>query len=187
MNCNICPRKCNIDRDIDLGFCGASNQIKIAKYMVHNWEEPIISGNSGSGAIFFSHCNLKCAYCQNYQISCEGLGKYVSAQQLVEIFKELESKGVHNLNLVTPSHYAKQIIDALNIYKPKVPIVWNSNGYETEQTLEMIKDYIDVYLVDMKYMDNRLSLHLSGAKDYVEVCSKISLRIYLLTILYKRV
>ena len=172
MKCNICPRKCNIDRNQAVGFCNASNSIKIAKYMLHMWEEPIISGTNGSGAIFFSHCNLKCVYCQNAQISSQGKGKEISVENLVEIIKELEQNGAHNINLVTPTHYTEQIIQALSIYKPRIPIVWNSNGYETKESIEKIKDYVDVYLVDMKYMDNNLALELSKAKDYPIICQQ---------------
>ncbi len=176
MICNICPRKCNIDRSQSVGFCGANNTLKVAKYMVHNWEEPIISGSNGSGAIFFSHCNLKCEYCQNYEISWQGLGKQVGIDELIDIFKELENKGVHNINLVTPSHYSEQIIKALSIYTPKVPIVWNSNGYESVETIARLKDLVDIYLVDMKYMDDELGGKLSHAKDYSLICAQAILQ-----------
>lgn len=172
MNCNICPRKCNVNRDIITGFCNASNDFKIAKYMPHFWEEPIISGTHGSGAIFFSHCNLKCIYCQNSQISHYGEGQYFSIAQFIDIVKQLEGLGVHNINLVTPTHYAEQIISAFSIYKPHVPIVWNSNGYESVETIQRIKDIVDIYLVDMKYMDSDLALKLSKAKNYAEVCQQ---------------
>ena len=172
MICNICPRKCNVNRDITNGFCGANNSITIAKYMVHNWEEPIISGNQGSGAIFLSHCHLKCVYCQNYQISSLGQGQDITTEQLIDIIKRLEAQGVHNINLVTPSHHTNQIIQALTIYKPKVPIVWNSNGYETVETIKKIKDFVDIYLVDMKYMDKNLAFNLSFAKDYPTICQQ---------------
>lgn len=176
MNCNICPRKCNINRDASTGFCKANNNFKIAKYMLHFWEEPIISGNNGSGAIFFSHCNLKCLYCQNYEISNMGKGKEISCQQFIEIMKELENMGANNINLVTPSHYSTQIIEALNIYKPSIPIVWNSNGYEDVETIKKLENIVDIYLVDMKYMDTNLSFNLSYAKDYPEVVQKAILQ-----------
>ena len=176
MNCNICPRKCNINRNIGIGFCNASNNLKIAKCMPHFWEEPIISGTYGSGAIFFSHCNLKCMYCQNAQISHHGEGEYFSVKQFIDIVKHLESLGVHNINLVTPTHYTEQIIEAFNIYKPSIPIVWNSNGYESVETIKRIKDIVDIYLVDMKYMDNDLSLTLSKANDYPQVCQQAILQ-----------
>lgn len=172
MNCNICPRKCNVNRSVNLGFCNASNDIKIAKYMPHFWEEPIISGTHGSGAIFFSHCNLKCVYCQNAQISHYGEGEYFSVEQFVDIVKQLENLGVHNINLVTPSHYTEQIISAFEIYKPSIPIVWNSNGYEGVETIKRLKGIVDIYLVDMKYMDSDLALTLSKAKDYPQVCQQ---------------
>jgi len=176
MNCNICPRKCNINRDNQLGFCNAPNTLKIAKYMLHFWEEPIISGVKGSGAIFFSHCNLKCVYCQNEKISFGGEGKEVSIDELINIIKQLESMGAHNINLVTPTHYTNQIINALNIYKPSIPIVWNSSGYESTDEIAKLKDLVDVYLVDMKYMDNNLAFNLSRAKDYPKICTQAILK-----------
>lgn len=172
MNCNICPRKCNVDRNIKKGYCNADNTLKVAKYMVHHWEEPIISGNNGSGAIFFSHCNLKCIYCQNYKISSLGEGENITTNELIDIIKQLETKGVHNINLVTPTHYTDQIVEALTIYKPSIPIVWNSNGYESVDTIRRIKDIVDIYLVDMKYMDGALALNLSKAKDYPNICQQ---------------
>lgn len=159
-----------------VGFCNAPNKLKIAKYMLHMWEEPIISGSSGSGAIFFSHCNLKCVYCQNEQISSGGEGKEISEVEFINIMKELELKGAHNINLVTPTHYTEQIIEALKIYKPSIPVVWNSSGYENVDMVARLKDVVDVYLVDMKYMDNDLAFNLSKAKDYPEVCSKAILQ-----------
>ena len=172
MNCTICPRKCNIDRTKTLGFCNATNNIQIAKYMLHMWEEPIISGTNGSGAIFFSNCNLKCVYCQNAEISSLGKGYPVSVEQLIDVMKELETLGAHNINLVTPSHYSKQIIEALKLYKPSIPIVWNSNGYESIEKIKQLKNLVDIYLVDMKYMDNELAFNLSKAKDYPEICQQ---------------
>lgn len=176
MNCNICPRKCNVDRKVNIGFCKASNDIKVAKYMLHFWEEPIISGDNGSGAIFFSHCNLKCVYCQNYKISSEGQGKIITQEQFIDIMKELEQLGANNINLVSPTHYTYQIIEALKKYKPKIPIVWNSSGYEDDLTIKNLKDLVDIYLVDMKYMDNNLAFNLSKAEDYPEVCKKAILQ-----------
>lgn len=176
MKCNICPRKCNVERRREVGFCQANNRIKVAKYMLHHWEEPIISGEAGSGAIFFSHCNLKCVYCQNSQISSGGEGKYVSVEELVDIIKQLERSGATNINLVTPTHYTEQIIEALNIYRPQIPIVWNSSGYESEDTIARIKPFVDIYLVDMKYMDADLAFNLSKAKDYPQVCSRAILQ-----------
>ncbi len=171
MNCAICPRKCNINRAKNLGFCGVKEKIKISKVMLHQFEEPIISVNKGSGAIFFAGCNLKCVFCQNYKISHKLKGKYISIKKLANIFKKLEKKGATNINLVTPTHYTTQIIDALKIYKPKIPVVWNSSGYETPQTIEILKDFIDVYLVDLKYFSNQLALKYSKAGDYFENAS----------------
>lgn len=176
MNCNICPRHCNVDRNQNIGFCNASNNLKIAKYMLHMWEEPIISGTNGSGAIFFSHCNLKCVYCQNAEISSLGKGQEVSINQFIDMIKQLETLGAHNINLVTPSHYTNQIIEALKTYKPSIPVVWNSNGYESVETIQQIKDIVDIYLVDMKYMDNDLASTLSKAKNYPQVCQQAILQ-----------
>ena len=176
MICNLCPRKCNVDRYKNHGFCGQTEEIKIAKVMLHKYEEPIISGGKGSGAIFFFGCNLKYVFCENYLISQGGKEKKISIQELVDIFKKLEKKGANNINLVSPTHFAKQIVQALNIYRPKIPIVWNSNGYETCEMLEMIADYIDIYLVDFKYYDNELANKYSKAKNYVENCTKALLK-----------
>lgn len=172
MKCNICPRKCGIDRNFQLGFCQADNNIKVAKYMLHHWEEPIISGETGSGAIFFSHCNLKCVYCQNSQISSCGEGKYISVDEFIDIIKRLEESGATNINLVTPTHYTEQIIEALSTYHPHIPVVWNSSGYESVDTIKRLKNLVDIYLVDMKYMDENLAFNLSKAKDYPQVCSQ---------------
>ena len=171
MICDICPRHCKVDRNKNYGFCGSSENVKLAKADVFLWEGPCISGINGSGAIFFSGCNLKCCFCQNYEISSGGYGKDISVNRLAEIFKELEHKNVHNINLVSPMHYAKQIIDAFKIYKPKIPIVWNSNGYETTETIKMIAPFVDIFLVDLKFFDSELSLKYCKAKDYFEYAS----------------
>lgn len=171
MKCNLCPRQCNIDRNLKIGFCGQSNKIRISKVMLHHYEEPIISGNlrdNGSGAIFFAGCNLKCVFCQNYPISHKNKGKNIGVKTLVKIFKKLEKKGAYNINLVTPTHFTNQIIEAFKIYKPKIPVVWNSNGYENVSEIEKLKDFVDIYLVDLKYMNNDLALKYSGAHNYVE-------------------
>lgn len=179
--CNICPRNCNADRNLAGGFCKASNTAKVSKVMLHYFEEPIISGDqetnkNGSGAIFFSNCTLKCLYCQNSEISSGGAGKDVSTQVLADIFKQLENAGANNINLVSPTHYTKQIIEALNIYRPNIPIVWNTSGYEKEETVKMLKDYVDVYLTDFKYVSSELSGKLSLAPNYFEECSKATLQ-----------
>ena len=167
----MCPRHCKIDRKKQTGFCSQTDKIRISKVMFHHYEEPLVSGNEnskGSGAIFFAGCNLKCVFCQNYPISHGNKGKNISIKKLVKIMKSLEKKGALNINLVTPSHFSKQIIEALKIYRPQIPIVWNSNGYETKETIEKLKDYVDVYLVDLKYMNNELSTKYSKAGNYVE-------------------
>ena len=174
--CNICPRNCNVNRKKNVGFCKATEKPKISKVMQHYFEEPPISGtdinNGGSGAIFFSSCTLKCIYCQNYEISTSCEGKEVSIQALADLFKQLETAGANNINLVTPTHYTKQIIDALKIYKPKIPIVWNTSGYEKPETIKLLKDYVDIFLTDFKYFSSELSRDLSLAPDYYENCSK---------------
>ena len=171
MKCNLCPRNCNIDRKANAGFCGQTEKLRISKVMLHHYEEPIISGNEsdiGSGAVFFTGCNLKCVYCQNEPISHGNKGKNISVKKLVKIFKKLEKKGAYNINLVTPTHFTNQIIQALDQYKPKIPIVWNSSGYENSEEIAKLKKYVDIYLVDLKYMNNEISKRYSGANNYVE-------------------
>lgn len=168
--CSICPRNCNVNRQNRVGFCGAKS-LKINKIMVHYWEEPIISGTNGSGAIFFSGCSLKCLFCQNYEISHENFGQDITIENLVSIFKYFESLKVHNINLVTPTHYTNEILEALKIYKPNIPIVWNTSGYEKPETIERLKDYVDIFLFDLKYYDENLSFEYSQAKDYFKFAS----------------
>ncbi len=171
MQCKLCPRNCKIDRDISNGYCGVSNKTKIARAALHFWEEPIISGDKGSGTIFFSGCTLKCVYCQNFEIS-RGFGKEISINRLVEIMKELEGKGANNINLVTPTHFVDQIIKALDIYRPNVPIIYNTSGYEKIEILKKLEGYIDIYLPDLKYSDNNLSQKYSKVDDYFEKATK---------------
>ena len=175
MKCEICPRKCKINREKQVGFCGAKT-LKIAKVMLHEWEEPIISGERGSGAIFFSHCSLKCLYCQNCEISSFGEGKELSVEQLAEIFKDLEKAGANNINLVSPTHYLNEIISAFKIYKPKIPIVWNTSGFETVETIKKLKNYVDIFLTDLKYFSPELSKDFSKAENYFEFASKAILQ-----------
>ena len=172
MFCNLCPRKCNINRDETSGFCGVGNTIKLARAGLHFWEEPIISGDEGSGTVFFSGCNLKCVYCQNYDISHEGFGKEITVERLAQIFKELEERGANNINLVTPSHYVNQIVEALKIYRPQIPIVYNTSGYDSVETLKKLEGLVDVYLTDLKYYSSELSKKYSKAENYFEVASK---------------
>ena len=173
--CQICPRECHINRSENLGYCGRPNKIYISKVMLHKFEEPCISGPCspdknmrGSGAIFFSGCNLKCIYCQNYNISQQEHGKTVSVKKLADLFKKLEAAGAYNINLVTPTHYTAQIIRALKLYKPQIPVVWNSSGYEKASTIKKLKGLVDIFLIDFKYMDNNLSLELSNAPEYAK-------------------
>ena len=170
--CNICPNKCNVKRSFDnLGYCSATNELKISKYYLHPYEEPIVSGKNGSGTIFFTGCALKCVFCQNYELSRATRGKTISTIELVDIFKELEDLGAHNVNLVTPSHYTYQIIKALEIYKPKIPIVYNTHSYELLSTLKDIDPYIDVYLPDLKFKNPTVSKRYTGKEDYFEIAS----------------
>ncbi len=177
-NCTICPRKCNLDRTELPGACGATNQVVVAKTMLHTWEEPIISGESGqgSGAIFFSNCSLRCLYCQNYEISQTSKGQALTADMLARRMEELEKRGAVNINLVTPTHYTMQILDALDLYKPSIPVVWNSSGYESVETVELLKNYVDVYMPDFKYFSKVLSSEYSAAADYAEVAGKAILQ-----------
>lgn len=176
MICNNCPRKCGIDRENNIGICGVGVNPKVAKAYLHKWEEPCISYKNGSGTVFFSGCNLKCVYCQNYKISSESFGKEITTRELADIFRKLEELGADNINLVSPSHYVKAIVDAFKIYKPSIPIVYNSSGYDSIECLELIKDYIDIYLVDFKYFSNELALKYSKAKDYHEIAKGVILK-----------
>ncbi len=170
--CNICPNNCLVDRAKTVGRCGAKNEINIAKYYLHKFEEPVISGTNGSGTVFFTGCALRCVFCQNYELSRVKRGKTVTASELASIFKELEDMGAHNINLVTPSHYAYQIIEALNIYKPKIPIVYNTHSYENIKTLKDINPYIDVYLPDLKFFSKAVSKRYTGKENYFTVASE---------------
>ena len=174
-NCNICPRMCNVDRTISTGFCRSKNKAIVSKVMLHHFEEPPISGTQGSGAIFFSSCTLKCIYCQNYEISTECSGKEVSVETLADLFKQLENAGAHNINLVTPTHFTDQIIDALNVYHPQIPIIWNTSGFERTETIKRLNGYVDIFLSDFKYYSNELSENLSLAPTYFDECSKATL------------
>lgn len=155
----------------NFGRCKASDKIKLALASVHNFEEPCISGEKGSGTIFFSNCNLRCVFCQNYKISQEGIGKEISIEELAKIFIEEQNKNVQNINLVTPTMYVYHIIEAIRIARKnglKIPIVYNTNGYENVETIKKLKGYIDIYLPDLKYYDNKLALKYSGVTNYFE-------------------
>lgn len=174
--CNICPHQCKVNRNQGkIGRCKATEKIKIALYSTHNFEEPCISGEKGSGTIFFSNCNLNCVFCQNYEISQLGKGKEITIKRLAEIFLEQQERNVENINLVTPTSYVPQIIEALKIAKInglKIPIVYNTNGYESLETIKMLKGYVDIYLPDLKYADNELAKNLSNAPQYLEIATK---------------
>ena len=175
-NCNICPHKCNINRNKGkIGRCKATNKIKVALYSVHNFEEPCISGEKGSGTVFFSNCNLNCIYCQNYEISQQGRGKEISIEELSDIFIEQQKRNVENINLVTPTSYVAQIIEAIKIARKKglnIPIVYNTNGYENIETIKMLDGYVDIYLPDLKYYYNDIAKKYSKIDNYFEIATK---------------
>lgn len=179
-NCKLCPRKCGADRYAGKGFCGCGAEIKAAKAFLHMWEEPCISGENGAGTVFFSGCNLKCLYCQNYRISAENFGKEISAERLAEIFLELRDKGANNIDLVSPTPYVPQIIKALDLCRGKldIPVVYNTGGYELPETLKMLEGYVDVYLPDLKYYDGSLGEKYSSAADYFEIASEAIKEMY---------
>lgn len=172
--CTLCPRKCNIDRKISRGVCGAPDEIIISKVMLHKWEEPCISGKNGSGAIFFSGCPLKCVYCQNKKISHSCVGNSISTEELADIMLDLQSKGAHNINLVTPTHYVDKIADALSSIKDelRIPVVYNTSGYESVDSLSKIADHVSVFLTDIKYFSSEASHKYSRASDYYQVAKE---------------
>ncbi len=172
MKCNICPNNCNVNRCEAVGKCGVLDKMLISKYYLHPYEEPVISGTNGSGTIFFSGCALKCVYCQNYELSRAERGMEITPQELADIFKELEDLGAHNINLVTPSHYALPLLKAFEIYAPKIPVVYNTHAYEKVETLKLLNPYISVYLPDMKFVSSAVSSKYTGKADYFEVASK---------------
>ena len=175
-NCLLCPRKCGINRVIgQTGVCGVSSEIKVARAALHYWEEPCISGKRGSGAVFFSGCSLHCVFCQNRAISDGKEGKVISKERLSDIFIELADKGANNINLVTPGQYIPDIVWAVNDAKSrgmKLPIIYNTSGYENVTELKLLEGIVDVYLPDFKYMDNMLSARYSRAKDYPSVAKQ---------------
>ena len=170
-NCNLCPRKCGIDRTQgETGFCGCDDRVLVAKTMLHKWEEPALAGNGGSGAIFFGGCTLKCAYCQNRAISCAPTGRVVSSAQLRQMMEDLIAQGAENIDLVTPSHFLPGILPALEEKLP-VPVVYNCGGYERVESLRALEGKVDIYLPDLKYADDALAMKLSAAKDYFAVAT----------------
>lgn len=175
-NCLLCPRKCGINRRTgQTGVCGVSSEIKVARAALHYWEEPCISGKRGSGAVFFSGCSLHCVFCQNREISDGKAGKVISKERLSDIFMELADKGANNINLVTPGQYIPDIVWAVNDAKSrgmKLPIIYNTSGYENVTDLKLLEGIVDVYLPDFKYMDSTLSARYSRAKDYPSVAKQ---------------
>lgn len=175
--CSLCPRGCSADRYKATGFCGCGPVLKAARAALHFWEEPVLSGPEyepgGSGTVFFSGCTLRCAFCQNFELSEEGHGKEISSGQLADIFLRLEAQGAHNINLVTATHYLPSILPALDQVRHRltIPIVYNCGGYERVSTVMALKDYVDIWLPDFKYFDNQLALRYSGAGDYFETAA----------------
>ena len=174
--CNICPHECNRNRSKGkIGRCKATDKVKIALYSTHDFEEPCISGENGSGTVFFSNCNLNCMYCQNYEISQLGKGKEITIEELADIFLLQQKKGVENINLVTPTSYVLQIIEAIKMAKQKglsIPIVYNTNAYEKIETLKLLEGYIDIYLPDLKYAEDNLGMKYSKVNSYFDIVTK---------------
>ncbi len=180
-HCNICPRFCGINRYQSLGYCQANANLKINLHQLHYGEEPVLSGTRGSGTIFFSFCNLKCAFCQNFNISAKGWGSERKNEEAVAIMLELQAMGAHNINLVTPTHYSIQLADVLSEAKGKglsIPVVWNSNAYENTDTLEHLNGLVDIYLPDLKYADPKYSMQYSSVADYPSVSRQAILEMH---------
>lgn len=180
--CEICPHNCKVNRlEGKVGRCKATDKVKIALASVHNFEEPCISGTNGSGTVFFSNCNLKCVFCQNYKISQQWLGREISIEKLADIFIEQQNKKVENINLVTPTMYIYHIIEAIKIARKKglnIPIVYNTNGYENVETIKKLNGYIDIYLPDLKYYYDDLAFKYSGIKNYFENATEVIKEMY---------
>ena len=179
-SCNLCPRACGANRTVGQGPCGGGAHVKLARAALHFWEEPCISGTRGSGTVFFSGCPLRCCFCQNYPISTGNFGKEVPVERLAAIFLELQAQGAHNINLVTATHYAPWVLEALRLARPalQLPVVYNSGGYERPETLRMLEGAVQVYLPDLKYRDGGLSARYSGAPDYFPQASRAILEMY---------
>lgn len=181
-SCTLCPHNCKVNRlEGKKGRCKCDNTLKIALASLHMFEEPCISGTNGSGTVFFTNCNLNCIYCQNYEISQGGKGKEIAIQTLADIFIKQQEKGAHNINLVTPTMYVYQIIEAIKLARKnglKIPIIYNSNGYENVETIKMLNGYIDVYLPDLKYYTNELSKKYSNVDNYFEVATNAIKEMY---------
>ena len=174
--CNICPRNCNVDRSVVKGFCGVFDTVKISRAALHMWEEPCISGEKGSGTVFFSGCNMRCIFCQNKEISLEGFGKEITIQRLCDIFLELQAKGALNINLVTPTHYTTQIIQAVKLAKAKgltLPILYNTGSYEKVETIKMLEGIVDIWLPDFKYIDEEAAVKYAQSPHYPEYAKAV--------------
>ena len=175
MKCSLCPRMCNVDREVTTGYCGVKQTLRVARAALHFWEEPCISGEEGSGAVFFTGCNLRCVFCQNFQIARAEQGKEITVERLSEIFLELQEQKANNINLVTATHYVPQVVEALKIAKEKglhIPVVYNCGGYETVETLKLLEGLVDIYLPDFKYVDHDRAKRYSRAEDYPEAAKK---------------
>lgn len=181
-SCEICPHRCKVNRANGIkGRCKCDDKIKIALASIHNFEEPCISGTKGSGTVFFSNCNLNCIYCQNYEISQLGKGKEITIHELAEIFLDQQRNNVHNINLVTPTMYALQIIEAIKIAKKQglnIPIIYNTNGYENIETIKLLNGLIDVYLPDLKYFSNTIAVKYSNANNYFKIATEAIKEMY---------
>ena len=182
--CELCPRRCRVDRINKLGFCGADEKLRVALVSLHKWEEPCLVGENGAGTIFFSHCNLKCVYCQNFSISHNGFGAEISIERLAEIFIEQQKRGAANIELVTPTHYVPQICKAIDLAKShglNLPIVYNSNAYENIETLELLRGRVDIFLPDLKYFDDDAAKTFSNAPNYFAVATAAIKKMFELT------
>lgn len=181
-NCTLCPRRCGVNRnERETGFCGETDALRLGRASLHMWEEPCVSGERGSGTVFFSGCSLRCCYCQNYNLSRGREGVTITTERLAEVFLNLRDQGAHNINLVTAEHFAPHVRDAVLIARKSgldIPVILNSSGYINEETLELLKDVVDVYLVDFKYMDPDLAQKYSFAADYPDTMKKVLARMY---------
>lgn len=171
--CNICPRSCNIDRSMSVGYCGEGDEIRISKVMLHKWEEPCISVGPGSGAVFFSGCSMHCVYCQNSKISGGGAGEIYTEDELSSLFLRLQEEGAANINLVTPTHFTLEISKALEKVKSEleIPVVWNTSSYEKPEAINLLGGLVDIFLADFKYADSAIARRYSNASDYPEVAT----------------
>ena len=179
--CTICPHNCKINRTKNPGRCKSTDKIKIALYSIHNFEEPCISGKKGSGTIFFSNCNMNCVFCQNYEISQLGRGKEITIEELANVMIKQQERNVQNINLVTPTSYALHIVEAIKIARKKgleIPIVYNTNGYESVETLKLLEGYVDIYLPDLKYYYDDLAKKYSKVDNYFEIATKAIQEMY---------